>query len=84
MGVVDRMSSRQISDFIETERAIQSGETITAHGEDFKTLERMNEAAKRAGPKAVLPPSSESVNPGMHPKIYKRDKPLHERLEKGE
>lgn len=73
LDAIDRMSRRQIENFIEVERAFQTGETIEAHGEDYKTLERMNEAGRKARSKGIQPERATAINPGMHPKLLRRD-----------
>lgn len=68
LGVVDRMSDKQVKEFITVERAMQTGETITLHGASHRMLARMAKASKRS----PAPPSGQSMNPGMHPFKYVR------------
>lgn len=84
LAAVDSLSSKQITEFIEVERAIQSGETITAHGSDLNSLERMHEAGQKARAQGIQAPSGRlAINPGMHPKIYYRKTTLDQRLKEG-
>jgi hypothetical protein len=66
-AAVDSLSSKAISNFIAVERAIQTGETVTMHGQDMKSFERMTDAGKKALP------GPQSSNPEMHPKRLRRD-----------
>lgn len=67
LGVIDKMSDKQVKNFIETEKAMQTGETITLHGPTLKSFERM----RKASMSAPAPPTH-SINPGMQPFRYKR------------
>jgi hypothetical protein len=67
LAAVDSLSDAQIKQHIEVSRAIRVGERVRPLGEDAKTLERMAEAGK----KSPAPPKH-AINPGMHPKVYKR------------
>jgi hypothetical protein len=67
LAAVDSMSSKQIKEFVEVEKAIQTGETVTMHGETMRQFEKMTEAGKKA------PEGTPSINPGLHPQIHKRD-----------
>lgn len=64
---VDSLSTKQLNEFINVEKAIQTGDTVTMHGATMKMFERMTEAGKKA------PPGPESSNPGMHPLKHKRN-----------
>ena len=80
LAAVDTLSSRQITEFIEVERAIHTGETITAHGSDLKTLERMQEGQRKAQAEGQrISHGRMAINPGMHPRIYRRQS-LTERI----
>jgi hypothetical protein len=68
LAAVDSLSSHQIKNFIAVERAIQTGETILARGEDARLL---NEFSKKSSSPA--PPSGCSINPGGHPRVFKRN-----------
>lgn len=82
LAAVDKMSSKQIEDFIAVETAIQNGETITAHGPDAKFLEQAASDKSRAlkdaeaqGKRLVIDNTDAAINPGMDPRIYKRRRP---------
>jgi hypothetical protein len=64
---VDSMTDRRLKEFIAVEKAIQTGETVTMHGETMRQFDLMTEAGKTA------PPGPQSSNPGMHPQVHKRD-----------
>jgi len=64
---VDSLSNKRLAEFIAVEKAIQTGDTVTMHGETFDKFEKMTEAGKKA------PPGPASINPGLHPQIHKRD-----------
>lgn len=49
LGAVDRLSDQRIREFIAVERAVQTGDTIVAHGETERSLDRMRQASFRAG-----------------------------------
>lgn len=68
LGIVDRMSDRQVREFVQVEKAMHTGETITMHGATLKSFERMRKASQRS----PAPPSGRSINPGMHPFKYVR------------
>jgi hypothetical protein len=67
LAIVDSMSDKQVKNFIEVERAMQTGETIVLHGASEKVFRRMVKASRRS----PAPPQG-SINPGMHPFRYKR------------
>jgi len=68
LEAVDKLSDKSLKNFIEVERAIQTGDTVIMHGSDRKTFDRMVAAGKKA------PPGPTSINPGMHPRRYRRTK----------
>jgi hypothetical protein len=68
MANIDRMSNKQIQNFLNVERAIQTGETIRAHGSDEVFLDRQAAAARFA---PELPRGA--LNPGMHPRMFRRN-----------
>lgn len=72
-AAVDSMSTKRMEQFIAVEQAIQSGETIVAHGSDQQFLERTHEAQK-SGRVIPMVPRGRSLNPGMHPKLYRRQR----------
>lgn len=67
LGVIDRMSDKQVKEFITVEKAMQTGETITLHGASHRMLTRMAKASRRSPA-----PPARSINPGMHPFRYVR------------
>ena len=64
---VDSLSNKRLNEFIAVEKAIQTGETVTMHGESMAMFDKMTDAGKKA------PPGPSSMNPGLHPQIHKRD-----------
>lgn len=64
---VDSLSTKRLNEFINVEKAIQTGDTVTMHGATMKIFERMTEAGKKA------PEGPQSSNPGMHPLKHKRN-----------
>lgn len=70
MGIVDGMSDKRVKEFITVERAMQTGETITLHGQTERMFSRMRKASQ----KSPAPPSGKSINPGMHPFKYVRSR----------
>lgn len=72
LGAVDRLTDKRIKEFIAVERAVQTGETITAHGETERSLDRMRQASFRAEQESDLHDESQSLNPGAHPLRQKR------------
>lgn len=60
--VIDKMSDKQVKEFITVEAALQSGETVRVHGESARMLRRLIKGAKNA----QLAPSH-SINPGHRP-----------------
>jgi hypothetical protein len=69
-AAVDSLSTKQVENFVAVERAIQTGETITAHGGDFRFVDLVRRNTKEGKCKV---PRVKSLNPGMHPLRYKRD-----------
>jgi len=67
LGVIDKMSDKQVKEFITVEKAMQTGETITLHGASHRMMVRM----VRASRKSPAPPTR-SINPGQHPFRYVR------------
>lgn len=64
---VDSLTDKRLKEFLSVEKAIQTGETVTMHGETMRQFDKMTEAGKKA------PPGPESSNPGLHPLRHKRD-----------
>lgn len=64
---VDSLTEKRLKEFIAVEKAIQTGETVTMHGETQRQFEAMTEAGKKA------PEGPASSNPGLHPQRHKRD-----------
>jgi hypothetical protein len=48
LAAVDSLSEKRIKEFISVEQAIQTGDTIVAHGATEKSLDRMRQASFRA------------------------------------
>ena len=71
-AAVDSLSTRQIKQFVEVENAIQTGEKIESHGSDERFLDHVWGNQKRGQFANV--PTGRSINPGMHPRRYKRQK----------
>jgi len=67
LAAVDKLSDRRIKEFIEVERAVQTGDTIVAHGETERSLDRMRQASFRAQQQSDLHDESQSLNPQDHP-----------------
>jgi hypothetical protein len=67
LGAVDRMSEAGIKNFIAVERAIHTGDTIVAHGETEKMLDRMTQASFRAEQQSDLHDEKQAFNPQDHP-----------------
>lgn len=64
---VDSLTDKRLKEFLAVEKAIQTGDTVTMHGETEKQFDRMVEAGKQA------PEGPQSLNPGLHPLRHKRD-----------
>lgn len=78
---IDKMSSKQIKEFIAVEEAIQSGDKIIAHGESEKILERAKaeylRQAKIAEERGEQVPTfhddtRHAINPGHAPHIRRK------------
>jgi len=67
LAAVDSLSTKRLTEFIQVEKAIQTGETVTMHGETLRQFNKMTEAGKKA------PPGPMSINPGLHPQVHTRD-----------
>jgi hypothetical protein len=80
-AIIDRMSDAQIKEFIMVERAMQTGDTVTMHGETKAIYDRLA-AASRNTPRPPTGQASQAINPGMHPFIYKRKTGGAHRLER--
>lgn len=76
-AVIDGMSRKEIHEFIEVSKAIQTGEKIIAHGDDEKWLDGINESGRKLAREAELrgeplpdvPSTGRAVNPGANPLI---------------
>lgn len=77
-AVIDRMSDKQISEFVAVERAMQTGETIHMYGETKAMYDRLAAASM----KAPAPPRGQAINPGHHFKFLKRQTGGQHRLER--
>jgi hypothetical protein len=73
-AAVDRLTDRRIKNFIEVERAVQTGETIVAHGETERMLDRMRQASFRAQqqPETADEAAAQAINPDDHPLNQRR------------
>lgn len=69
IGAVESLSKAQVKEFIAVEQSVHTGEKITHHGPDLAFVERQYKAS-RTSPAL---PSGHSINPGCHPKHYRRD-----------
>src|SRR5262249_3944595 len=71
---IDNMSTKQIKNFIDVSEAYIAGDSITAHGDDLKFMEHLAAKNLELAQKGIEIPDLEgqALNPGMHPKIYKR------------
>lgn len=67
LAAVNSLSNKQVREFIEVEKAIQTGETVTMHGPCKAMFDRLTDAGKKA------PPGPTSINPGQHPLRLQRD-----------
>ena len=67
LAAVNSLSNRQVKEFIEVEKAIQTGDTVTMHGPCMEMFDKLTEAGKKA------PPGPASCNPGQHPLRLQRD-----------
>jgi len=68
-AVIDRMSDKQIKEFITVEKALHTGETVTLHGASERAFDRMRKASRRSPA-----PPSRSINPGHHPVRFPKTK----------
>lgn len=69
-AAVDSLSEKRIKEFIQVEKAVQTGETIVAHGETEKSLDRMRQAsfqAQQSPETSDLHDESQAINPDDHP-----------------
>jgi hypothetical protein len=73
LGAVDRLTDKRIKEFIAVERAVQTGETIVAHGATERSLDRMRQASFRAEQQSDLHDTSQALNPADHPLLQKRE-----------
>lgn len=67
LAAVDTLSDKRLKEFLSVEKAIQTGDKVTMHGETFRQFEAMTEAGKKA------PEGPQSINPGLHPLKHRRD-----------
>lgn len=71
-AAIDSLSTKQMREFIEVEQAMATGEKIEAHGSDEVFLDRALATQKKHG--APVLPAGNSINPGMHPRRYVRQR----------
>lgn len=67
LAAVDSLSNRQVKEFVEVEKAIQTGDSVIMHGPCKEMFDKLTEAGKKA------PPGPRSLNPGLHPLRHRRD-----------
>lgn len=67
LAAVDSLSNKQVREFVEVEKAIQTGDTVIMHGPCREMFDKLTEAGKKA------PPGPQSLNPGMNPFRHRRD-----------
>lgn len=67
LAAVDSLSDSAVKNFIEVEKAIQTGDTVVMRGETRDMFDRLTEAGKKA------PEGPESSSPGLHPLRHRRD-----------
>jgi hypothetical protein len=72
LGAVDKLSDKRIKEFIAVERAVQTGETIVAHGQTERSLDRMRQASFHAQQESDLHDDSQDMNISDHPLMQKR------------
>jgi hypothetical protein len=73
LAAVDSLSSKQIENFVQVEKARHTGEKIIHHGRDLQFMERLDQAEKSGTAAEVSPDMGPDCgNPGMNPKLYKR------------
>ena len=72
LAAVDSLSDKRIKEFVAVERAVQTGETIVAHGQTERSLDRMRQASFRAEQQSDLHDESQAVNPSEHPLMQER------------
>lgn len=79
-GVIDNMSNTQVKKFVEVEKAIQTGETVTMHGDDRRFYDKALENTKKVEGEGGMVTDDEKMvqNPGVHPKLH-RHKSLGQR-----
>lgn len=77
---IDKMSNRQVKQFIDVQNAIRTGEKVVPLGADAHFLDKANQQGKKEAAsigksisKAVRNDRKAAMNPGQHPLIYKRD-----------
>jgi hypothetical protein len=78
LTAVDSLSTRRLKEFIEVERAMQTGELVTMKGATRESWDKMEKSQlKYAKEHGELPPvakADKAMNPGHHPKLLKRVK----------
>jgi hypothetical protein len=76
-GIIDGMSDKRVKEFIQVERAMQTGEEITLRGASRETWNKLEAAnlkfAKEHGHLPEAAPEELCDNPGMRPDVYKRE-----------
>lgn len=57
LAQVDKLSDKQVHEFLEVSRALGTGETITCHGEAEKFMDSIEEARRKGPPMPINKPS---------------------------
>lgn len=71
LEAIDGLSRKQLSEFIEVEQAIQSGEEIRPMGDDRRMIEAAQKNAETIGG-VLVDNNPKCMNPQMDPRRYKR------------
>lgn len=71
-GVIDNMSNTQVKKFVEVEKAIQTGETVTMHGDDRRFYDKALANTQKVEGEGGKVTDDEAMvqNPGAHPKLH--------------
>lgn len=70
LAAVDSLSTKQLDQMVEVERAMHTGEKIEARGSDERFLDKVWRRQKKGIIADV--PQGQSINPGMHPRLHRR------------
>jgi hypothetical protein len=72
LAAVDSLSSKQIKNFIEVERAMRTGETIVAHGSMEKFMERAYATGAEREREGLPLNPGQAMNPWAAPNVHRR------------